>query len=718
MKDMIPGCCSLDFISSKYQSNNTDKRKYMKNREMPPFSPFSNLCPLTNNTSRNSSRDMIENSSEDTSTLGTSTLLDTINNSTQDSKENPPPHNQHIDWSSQHYTNSCKKKLEHSFSDVSQFDINVTANPIKPKPLRADFLHLAGVALHSRRSKNSVSDYLHNHIGEKDGFAFRSIQRSISCISENCRDDSAKTIVVVPSLDLDSKELKRMCDCIECYEDRQLFYLLMAKDPSVRIIYLTSNDVNESVVHYYLSLCQDEDCDMHDMLSRVFTISVPSKKKYIPLSEKILQDKNLVDFIKCLIQRKNSLSNDSAGLCVFTGSDSVEKLSYELGIRLLEASTDHLYYGTKQGSRDVFAKCGIPHPSGTPSIHDDDLLTYGEGQGEDNNHFAHKHRCIRSSHALAIGIARQIINHNVCPRKWMVKLNQGFSGKGNASIDLTRFQDCSNYSSAHNNTEEDVLCLASNIEKEFASGLRYEDPKMTWFGDEEHNGFQTQIARLGVIAEAFIEGEVPSSPSIQAIIEPASLGGGRVSIVSTHEQLLDGQVYNGCINPASEQYRSEIMEMGLKVGQYMADRGVVGHFSCDFLATQKPNGGHNLYAVEINLRTGGTTHPEATLALLVGGCISSDGIFNTNDNEVRTYIATDCHSIKPCSESDLIRAIECKTNPLACKIRWNKTERVGVVFHLFKFASRGRIGFTAIGRDKEESQQLFDTTKEFLLQMR
>ena len=681
------------------------------NWKMPPFS---NLCP-TNIPDECCARDMIENNS-DTSTSDTSALLDTINTSTDDSTENPPSHNQHIDWSSQH-TNSCKKKLEHSFSDVSKFDINVRANhPIKPKPLRADFLHLAGVSVHSR-SKNSMHN---NHIGEKDGFAFRSIQRSISCFSENYRDDSTKTIVVVPSLDLDTKELKRMCDCIECYEDRQLFYLLMAKDPLVRIIYLTSNDVNESVVHYYLSLCQDEDCDMHDMLSRVFTISVPSKQKYIPLSEKIYQDSNLVNFIKCLIQRKNPSPNDSAGLCVFTGSDSVENLSNELGIRLLEASVDHLYYGTKQGSREVFAKCGIPHPAGTPSIHDDDLLTYGESQGEDNNHFAHKHRCIRSSHALAIGIARQIIIHNVCPRKWMVKLNQGFSGKGNASIDLTRFQDCSNFSSTHN-TEEDVLHLASFIDKEFVLGLRYEDPKMTWLGDEEHNGFQTQIERLGVIAEAFIEGEVPSSPSIQAIIEPASLGGKRgrrVSIVSTHEQLLDGQVYNGCINPASEQYRSEIMEMGLKVGKYLANRGVVGHFSCDFLATQKPNGGHNLYAVEINLRTGGTTHPEATLALLVGGCIASDGIFHTNDNEERTYIATDCHSIKPCSENILIRAIECNTNPLARKIRWNKTERVGVVFHLFKFASRGRIGFTAIGRDKEESQQLFDTTKDFLLQMR
>lgn len=120
----------------------------------------------------------------------------------------------------------------------------------------------------------------------------------------------------------------------------------------------------------------------------------------------------------------------------------------------------------------------------------------------------------------------------------------------------------------------------------------------------------------------------------------------------------------------------------------------------------------------VNLRQGGTTHPQATMALLCGGCICSDGLFRTNNNEVRMYVATDNHSnpkLIGCSQNDLVDAIECKTNPLASKIHWNKRQRIGVVFHLFKLMEcQGRIGFTAIGRTSEESEKLFNETVEFL----
>lgn len=423
----------------------------------------------------------------------------------------------------------------------------------------------------------------------------------------------------------------------------------------------------------------------------------------------------MIQFVKTLIhQRKAPSITDSAGLSVFTGSDAADKLSRELGIRLLESSGSTLHWGTKQGSREVFAAVDVPHPPGTPSIDDDDLLTFGKG--DEVTDWSHCHRYIRSSRDLAIGMARQILAHGVHPRRWVVKLNQGFSGKGNASIDLTRLQE--EFASSQN-AEEDVLHLAAKIENEFGSALKFEDNAMTWKGDREHPGFQTQIERLGVIAEAFIEGEVPTSPSFQAVIEPGHYdgAGGTVSIVSTHEQLLQGQVYMGCINPCSENYRGAVMQLGLKVGQYLAARGVVGHFSCDFLATQAPDHTWILNAIEINLRQGGTTHPHAAMSLLCGGCISTDGVFRTNDNEARTYIATDNQSMKPCSESRLIDAIESSTNPLARQIRWNSEERVGVVFHLFKFCTLGRIGFTAIGRSAKESQILFDKTKEFLSQL-
>lgn len=635
-----------------------------------------------------------------------------------------------------------KCKLEHSFSDVSHFNINTrcSVNTTRNlRDLRADFVHLYGVQLHSNESSPApVLDTQHMH-EEKEGFQLRRIQRSMSMLGSTTNSTSSSSeptkiaVVVVPFVDLDRKELKRLCSCMECYEDRQLYHLLLANDPAVRIIYLSSSNVDEAVVGYYLGLSrndsgsdeqQNRPSNVHDMLTRVFMVSVPSKEghgKNTPFNvvDKILEDTNLIEYLKDLIhQREGSSPTDSAGLCVFTGSDSMSKLSTQLGVRLLESSGDHLHFGTKQGSREVFAACGIPHPAGTPCIEDDDLLTCGDRHDEEVASWAHNQRYIRSSHSLAIGIARQILLHGVHPKRWMIKLNQSFSGKGNASIDLTKFQDCP-VSSTTEDAEKEVLSLATKIEAEFERNMKFEDPSMSWYGNEKHVGFQTQIERLGVIAEVFVEGEVPTSPSVQAVIEPNDIkAGGSVSIVSTHEQKLYGQVYTGCVNPASEQYRPNIMDIGLKIGKYLAAQGVIGHFSCDFIATQKPDGSCNLNAIEINLRQGGTTHPHATMALLCGGCICSDGVFRTNENEVRTYVATDCHSLTPCSESHLIDAINSKNDPQASKIRWNKDERVGVVFHLFKFAPRGRIGFTAIGRNMTEAQLLFDEAEQFLAQIK
>lgn len=165
-----------------------------------------------------------------------------------------------------------------------------------------------------------------------------------------------------------------------------------------------------------------------------------------------------------------------------------------------------------------------------------------------------------------------------------MKLNQGFSGKGNASIDLQCIQR--RFAGCKVGDNEATLRIAKEIEKELATNLKCKDPKMTWLDTQEQVGFQTQINRLGVIAEVFIEGEVPTSPSIQAVVEAKD-----VFIISTHEQVLDGQVYKGCINPCKAAYRASIMEAGLKVGKFLAAHGVRGHFSVDFLACKQPKSG-------------------------------------------------------------------------------------------------------------------------------
>lgn len=178
----------------------------------------------------------------------------------------------------------CRRKLVHAFSDVNQFDIDLKTEMVQPKELRADFVHLHGVGVHP-----NATNCLHHE--DKEGFRFRSIKRSMSSLASvhSARRPDTKTVVVVPSIDLDAKELKRMCNCIEYYEERQLYHLLLANDPSLRIIYLTSNCVSERIVRYYLGLGMGaDDPSMADKLSRVFVISVPSTQ-YISLSQKILE---------------------------------------------------------------------------------------------------------------------------------------------------------------------------------------------------------------------------------------------------------------------------------------------------------------------------------------------------------------------------------------------------------------------------------------------
>jgi hypothetical protein len=639
-------------------------------------------------------------------------------------------------------TNQHQSRLEHSFSynDLSHFNIDAMREQLSKRPsrfsemngLRADFVHLHGLSLHAKSNNDLKSDaqqLLQQSSKHARPLLARALTMGNNTVKE-VKDTTTKTIVVIPSIDLDRKELQRMCKDIEFYEERQLFHLLMANDPSVRIIYLTSRKVDENVVKYYLSLSHHEDidtahygsdlfCDVHNMLTRVIMIHVPSRTstECISLSDKILKEPKLITLLQELIRSPfdgktfdQSDDTSTAGISVFTGSDSVDEISNKLGVKLLEASGDCLHFGTKQGSREIFAACGISHPAGTPSSEDVDLLTYGDASVHGGKvYWAYNHRYIRSSKNLAIGIARKVLR-GIRPRKWIVKLNQGFSGKGNASIDLQHIQNRFAGAKVDNNV---TLQMAEQIEEELASNLKFEDPKMTWLDSPEQVGFRTQIERLGVIAEVFIDGEVPTSPSIQAVVE-----GNDVCIISTHEQVLAGQVYQGCINPCNSAYRAAMMDAGLKVGKFLAAHGVCGHFSVDFLACQKPNSrSWQVYAVEVNLRQGGTTHPQATMAVLCGGSICSDGLFRTSDDEVRCYVATDCHyseKLKGCSGKSLIEALDSTQNLAATKIRWNKAQRIGVVFHLFKFMPTGRIGFTAIGRSVEESQQLFDDAINFL----
>ncbi len=163
--------------------------------------------------------------------------------------------------------------------------------------------------------------------------------------------------------------------------------------------------------------------------------------------------------------------------------------------------------------------------------------------------------------------------------------------------------------------------------------------------------------------------------------------------------MLNGQVYHGCINPASGKYRKCLLEHTKKIGDELARRGVIGHFAIDYLTscTCSQNNGEtvfNVSAIEINLRQGGTTHPFATMALLTGGKTDDDGIFLTPDGQRRCYMATDAYTnelLVGMKSMAFLHILQDETDLDAKKLRWNGASKIGVIFHILDFIQLGKV---------------------------
>jgi hypothetical protein len=221
--------------------------------------------------------------------------------------------------------------------------------------------------------------------------------------------------------------------------------------------------------------------------------------------------------------------------------------------------------------------------------------------------------------------------------------------------------------------------------------------------------FVADLAAGGVVEER-LTGTRFASPSAQIDVLPD----GQVVVLATHEQVLggpDGQVYTGCRFPADAAYAAQIARHAEATGHMLAERGVVGRASVDFAATQDASGRWEVFALEVNLRKGGTTHPYAVLRNAVPGHYDVvEGCWRTPQGTTRCYSATD-NLMDPAwsgmSPSQAIRAVG------SAQLTFRHTKGTGVVLHMLSgLGIDGRLGLTAIGEDPEQAEELLQATRE------
>lgn len=471
----------------------------------------------------------------------------------------------------------------------------------------------------------------------------------------NCFDRAPRQILVVPSLSLDQEELGKV-EGVHHYEERLLFSLLHLRNPNTSLIYVTSQPLHPSIVDYYLELLPGIPSFYAQNRLRLFSTYDGSQR---PLTQKVLNRPRLIERIR------QCLSPQEAYMVCYNSTVWEQQLALRLNIPLMAVPPSLLDLGTKAGSREIFAACDVPHPDGSGLTH-----------------------CVKD---LAVATA-QLWERQPTLKRIVIKLNEGFSGEGNALLMLSELAAVAPGKVHHEERVNTVL--------EALKHMRFQYVHETW----EH--FSRKIEELGAIAEAFIEGDIKRSPSVQGHITPF----GDVEILSTHDQILggpDGQIFLGCRFPADAAYRMELQDMGRRVGEILAKRGALERYSVDFIAVQTENQHWELNAIEINLRKGGTTHPFMALQLLTNGSYNlEDGRFYTPQGQAKYYRASDNlkkEQYKGLLPNDLMDII------MVEQLHFNSIAGTGVTFHLMGCLSEyGKLGLTCIGNTPEEAEQIYE----------
>ncbi len=468
-----------------------------------------------------------------------------------------------------------------------------------------------------------------------------------------------ESVVVIPSISLD-RAVAASGSLSQAYEERFLFFLVLLRQPRLRMVYVTSMPIAPEIVEYYLALLSGV-IPSHAR-ARLSLVSVNDSSPR-SLSEKLLDRPRLLRRIADLVP------NPAHSHMVPYNTTELERdIALSIGIPMYGADPRLAELGSKTGCRRLFEEVGVPHPLGAENLHSlDDLADALVGM-----------RKVRPSMASAI-----------------VKLNDGVSGEGNAVVTLSGLP-----APGSPDERSGVMQRLEGMELESRS--------------TPLDVYIAKFAEGGGIVEERITGQELESPSVQLRVVP----GGAVELLSTHDQLLggpSGQAYLGCVFPAAPAYARLITQYAERVGQRLAREGALGRFAVDFVVVRDATGSWTPYAIELNLRKGGTTHPFLTLQFLTDGRYDpGTALFTTPRGHEKHLVATDhlesptLRSLTPADLFDIVARHG---------LHFDQSRQEGVVFHMISsLTEHGRVGLTAVGDTPTEASRRYRQAERVLLE--
>jgi hypothetical protein len=255
-----------------------------------------------------------------------------------------------------------------------------------------------------------------------------------------------RTIVVVPSLSLDVEELAKISG-VHHYEERMLCMLMLLRMPRTHLVFVTSQPIATPIVDYYLHLLPG--VPLRHARRRLTLLNCYDASK-LPLTQKILGRPRLMERIWTAIP-----DPDAAHITCFNSTPLERTLAVRLDVPLYANDPELAYLGSKSGGREVFREAGVPVPDGFEHLRDEQDITEA---------------------VVELKRRRPEV------RRLVIKLNEGFSGEGNAIFPCDDAPE-----------GDDLACW---VRAELPRWIRFEARDETW------ERYQQKFAEMGASSNA------------------------------------------------------------------------------------------------------------------------------------------------------------------------------------------------------------------------
>lgn len=452
-------------------------------------------------------------------------------------------------------------------------------------------------------------------------------------------------LLLVPSYSADPRTLASI-QGMDSWVERHLIELRHLLRPGNRLVLVTPVPFSEACLDAVLKLIPAVPASwLHE---RFHSLCLNDRSPR-PLTQKLLTRPRLLEQLRAQLRPGSQLG-------CYAVSNAEMTLAKQLNLRLEGTPSSLAALGSKAGSAQVFAELELPHPRTTPM-------------------------CL--SLEQVVDAATELLLRHPDIQRLVVKLNRMAGGRGNAPLPLELVS-----------WRQQPPPLRRQLLHQALEHLAM--PLPHW---------REELESHGAIAQELIEAGPGglSSPSVQLWIDQQ----GQLEVVSTHEQCLGGphgQSFKGCRFPARQAYRQELMAMGERLGRHLAALGCRGAVLLDVLS-RRGRQGWQLWAIEINLRKGGTTHPFQLAASATGGHFDrATGLLHSAEGAAVFYEASDDLQMAHCRG---LLPEQLLDDWVRRGLYFNSASRRGCIPHrLGALSEHGLLGATVLGRSRHDASTL------------